>query len=388
MLPLERGPVGLQAGGRRPDGPVLKLYREWQLSGDTAFLQQIWPRVKQALDFAWAHWDADRDGVMEGEQHNTYDIEFYGPNSMMGALYLGALGRRDMAAALGDTAAAEEYRRIYDRAGPPQRSLCNGEYYVQKYDKVMETKYQYGDGCLSDQMLGQWLAMVVGLGRYLPPTGSVVPAGRSSSYNFLPTSGISQRPAHLRPQRREGSAACSWPKGGRPPLPFPYSDEVWTGIEYQVAAHLIYEGCSRRAWPSSRPCATATTASAATPGTSSSAAITTPGPCPRGAFFWPSRADVFGPRDEDRLRAENERGRLPDGLDGRFGLGHLFSKGGGGKRHGRRSRSRERRARPQRVRLRSAAVGGREDHPFDQDPPRGFTGRCSVRKRLRPFGSS
>ena len=29
--------------------------------------------------------------LMEGEQHNTYDIEFYGPNTMMGTFYLGAL---------------------------------------------------------------------------------------------------------------------------------------------------------------------------------------------------------------------------------------------------------------------------------------------------------
>jgi hypothetical protein len=40
----------------------------------------------------------------------------------------------------------------------------------------------------------------------------------------------------------KGLILCSWPKGGRPRLPFIYSDEVWTGIEYQVAAHLIYEG--------------------------------------------------------------------------------------------------------------------------------------------------
>jgi hypothetical protein len=39
-----------------------------------------------------------------------------------------------------------------------------------------------------------------------------------------------------------GLLLCSWPKGGRPPLPFVYSDEVWTGIEYHVASHLIYEG--------------------------------------------------------------------------------------------------------------------------------------------------
>jgi hypothetical protein len=39
-----------------------------------------------------------------------------------------------------------------------------------------------------------------------------------------------------------GLLLCTWPDGGRPKLPFPYSDEVWTGIEYQVATHLIYEG--------------------------------------------------------------------------------------------------------------------------------------------------
>jgi hypothetical protein len=35
---------------------------------------------------------------------------------------------------------------------------------------------------------------------------------------------------------------CSWPHGDKPTLPFVYSDEVWTGIEYQVASHLIEEG--------------------------------------------------------------------------------------------------------------------------------------------------
>jgi len=40
-----------------------------------------------------------------------------------------------------------------------------------------------------------------------------------------------------------GLLLCTWPIGGRPAYPFPYADEVWTGIEYQVAAELIYQGC-------------------------------------------------------------------------------------------------------------------------------------------------
>jgi non-lysosomal glucosylceramidase len=39
-----------------------------------------------------------------------------------------------------------------------------------------------------------------------------------------------------------GLLICTWPKGGRPETPVRYCDEVWTGIEYQVAAHCLIEG--------------------------------------------------------------------------------------------------------------------------------------------------
>jgi hypothetical protein len=190
-------------------------------------------------------WDADHDGLMEGEQHNTYDIEFFGPNSMMGAFYLGALkAGTAMAAATGDIVSAKKYLAMYDKGRAAYDSiLWNGEFYVQKYAQVMEKKYQYGEGCLSDMLLGQWLGMVSGLGRYLPAERIKSSLGAIYKYNFLNDfrnfSNV-QRTYALNDEK--GLLLCSWPKGGRPPLPFPYSDEVWTGIEYQVASHLIYEG--------------------------------------------------------------------------------------------------------------------------------------------------
>jgi hypothetical protein len=55
--------------------------------------------------------------------------------------------------------------------------------------------------------------------------------------------------AHANPQRPSyacgpegGLLICTWPKGGALSLPFVYSNEVWTGIEYQVAAHLMLLG--------------------------------------------------------------------------------------------------------------------------------------------------
>ena len=44
-----------------------------------------------------------------------------------------------------------------------------------------------------------------------------------------------------------GLVLCTWPNGERPKLPFIYCDEVWAGVEYQVAAHLVYEGFVREA---------------------------------------------------------------------------------------------------------------------------------------------
>ncbi|MBI4475095.1 MAG: glycine cleavage system aminomethyltransferase GcvT [Acidobacteria bacterium] len=114
-------------------GNVIQAYRDWQISGDDAFLRDIWPNVKKALEYAWTEpngWDPNKDGVMEGCQHN-----FRNP-----------IGGFD------------NVQRVY---------------------------------ALQDEA---------------------------------------------------GLLLCSWPHGNRPALPFVYSDEVWTGIEYQVAAHLIYEG--------------------------------------------------------------------------------------------------------------------------------------------------
>ena len=226
-------------------GKIINLYRDWHVSGDSAFLKKLWPRVRKVLDYTWASWDADRDGLIEGEQHNTYDIEFYGPNSMMGSFYLGALlAASKMADAVGDTETARACSALLEKGKKAFDSLLwNGEYYIQKYDQVMEKKYQYGEGCLSDQLLGQWLAMVAGLGRFLPQDRLRTTLSSIYKYNFLDDfSDYSscQRTYALNDER--GLLLCTWPKGGRPPLPFVYSDEVWTGIEYHVASHLIYEG--------------------------------------------------------------------------------------------------------------------------------------------------
>jgi non-lysosomal glucosylceramidase len=239
------GPMTPAADGQM--GCVMKVYREWLRGGSDEWLRKLWPQVKKSIEYAWVKWDANRDGVMEGEQHNTYDIEFYGPNSMMGTLYLGALaaGAR-MAEHLGDHTAAETYQKIYEQGRTLlDKELWNGEYYVQRVDESQSNaaRYQYGEGCLSDQLLGQWFAEVAGLGKLLPQEHLRGALAAIYRYNFnTDFSNFANAQRIYALDDEKGLLLCSWPKGKRPALPFVYSDEVWTGIEYQVAAHLIYEG--------------------------------------------------------------------------------------------------------------------------------------------------
>jgi uncharacterized protein (DUF608 family) len=121
--------------------------------------------------------------------------------------------------------------------------LWNGEYYVQRLEDVNAYKYQYGTGCLSDQLFGQLLAHVAGLGHVLPQEHVRIAIKSVYEYNFMPNLHESQNIG--RSYALDGEAGlllCTWPHGGRPRFPFGYADEVWTGVEYQVAAHLIYEG--------------------------------------------------------------------------------------------------------------------------------------------------
>jgi non-lysosomal glucosylceramidase len=250
-------------------GQIMKVYIDWQLSGDDAFLREFWPKAKRALEFAWSEgsWDADRDGVMEGVQHNTYDVEFYGPNPLCGVYYLGALrAGEEMARAVGETGAAQEYRRLFERGSKwIDTNLFTGEYYIQKVrgftaDKIAKglrsgmgaddpehPQYQVGDGCLVDQLLGQYLADVAGLGPLLS-VGNMRKA-LESIYRYNHRTSLAEHDSVQRTYVLNDEPAllvCDYGKGKRPEIPFPYFAEAWTGLEYSTAALMIYQGMIER----------------------------------------------------------------------------------------------------------------------------------------------
>lgn len=226
-------------------GTFLRLHREWRFSGDDAFLRELWPAAVSTLEHAIREWDRDGDGVLDGELHNTYDIEFHGIDPLANSMFIAALraGAR-MAAHLGESGRASQWLDRADRASRGMDDvLWNGEYYRQVIDDVDAHRYQYGDGVLSDQLLGQFHAYVNGLGEILPAAHVHSALTAIVHHNFR-----SDLTAHESTQRvyalgdEGGLLLASWPHGGRPAIPFVYSDEVWTGVEHQVAASLVYAG--------------------------------------------------------------------------------------------------------------------------------------------------
>jgi hypothetical protein len=262
LLPEGKGRSGFAATDGQM-GQILHAYLDWQLSGDTEWLKELWPRLKKALEFSWVKggWDADKDGVMEGVQHNTYDVEFYGPNPQSGIYYLGALrAAEEMARALDDMAAADEYRRLFTSGSQwIDANLFNGEYYIQKVrgvsreeiapaltssmgaDDPKNPEYQMGEGCLVDQLVGQYLADIAGLGPLLEPKNIRKALESILRYNSRKT--LEDHDSVQRIYAVNDEAAlliCDYGKRPRPRIPFPYFAEAWTGLEYMAGAQMMY----------------------------------------------------------------------------------------------------------------------------------------------------
>jgi hypothetical protein len=188
---------------------------------------------------------------------------------MCSSFYLGALKAATlMGEALGED--VRGYQELYRKGREYlETRLFNGEYFFQtprwedlhaespaegnvkgyspEAIELLETegpKHQYGSGCLTDGVLGAWMAEVCFVGEILDAKKVRKHLLSVVKYNLredLSDHVDAQRPSFAL-GAEGGLLLCSWPKGGKPTAPFIYSDEVWTGIEYQVAAHLASFG--------------------------------------------------------------------------------------------------------------------------------------------------
>jgi uncharacterized protein (DUF608 family) len=273
LLPLGSGRSQFRACADGQFGGVLKTYRDWKICGDSEWLRSLWPAIRKSIDFAWAEsnpdqWDPDRTGVLWGRQHHTLDMELFGPNSWLTGFYLAALkAGAEMADHLGETDVARECRAIFERGRRwADEHLFNGDYYQQMLhltdrsvverfgapeywdDEHREIKHQIGEGCLTDQVLAQWHANLYGLGDIFGRK-RVRRALRSVfKHNFKRSMRDHPNPCRIYVLDDEaGLVICDWPRGKeKPVVPVPYAQEVFNGVEYAAAAHMIQEGMVRQ----------------------------------------------------------------------------------------------------------------------------------------------
>jgi uncharacterized protein (DUF608 family) len=217
-------------------------------------LKAYWPNVRRAVEYLIARDAAgsgEPSGILQDEQWNTYDEALHGVTSFLSGYYLAALrAGEEWARRVGDRASADRFRAVFEKGRDNLQKLCwNGEYFEQKLDDYMKRPGEVGPGCMSDQLIGQWWAHQLGLG-YLLPRERVQSALRAVfKHNWKPDlTGWKHMPRAFAGAADRGLIICTWPRGGRPDHVMLYSDEVWTGIEYQVAAHLIYEGMIEEAF--------------------------------------------------------------------------------------------------------------------------------------------
>jgi hypothetical protein len=153
-------------------------------------------------------------------------------------LWLSALAHATRAAAvLGDTQASERYRAVLEKAALTfEEKLWNGEYY-RLYNDKGGARGDTDEGCLTDQIIGEWTAHLVGLGNFLQP-----PHVKSALRTIMR---LSYRPDY-------GLLNCRWPQDGflHDVDKNCWSDQAntcWTGVELAFASFLLYRGLSREA---------------------------------------------------------------------------------------------------------------------------------------------
>jgi non-lysosomal glucosylceramidase len=212
---------------------VLLVWRDYVATGkkDTAFLRDCWPAARRALVRLKTTYDLDNDGFPEngGAPDCTYDAwPLRGVSAYCGGLWLAALAAAvEIGRVLGDSEAVGRFSGWYAQAQPLyDAKLWNGRYY--RIDSESKS-----EAVMADQLCGQYFAQVTGL-------TDIVPLAQAQS--ALKT--VYQTCFKNFYGGRFGCANGTNPDGS-PLGDLEHPSEVWTGINFGLAAFMIRSGLRR-----------------------------------------------------------------------------------------------------------------------------------------------
>ncbi len=257
VVPYRGTLKGGEGGGIAIDGQagtVLRSYREHLISADDTFLKNNWPKIKLALNYLidYDRNDGAFDGMLHGKQHNTLDASWYGKVHALSSLYIAALrAGEEMAKRMGDSEFEALCRDLYIKGSKNIEKLYNGEYYVQEEDPAHPEAIGVGPGVYIDQVIGQFWANQLGLGRLYNEEHIQSALNTLWKHNFVPDvmafRDTFRKGRYYAWEGDAGLVMCTWPNGGLKDdfmnhWQYDYFNECMSGFEYQAAAHMVAEG--------------------------------------------------------------------------------------------------------------------------------------------------
>jgi len=221
-----------------PGNYIQMVLRDYFLTNDTAYMKEMWPSVKNAIEYVLADKDKNKDMMpeMNGIMCSYDNFPMYGLSSYIQSQWVCSLTAAALVAdRVGDKEAQKKYTAIAKTGSAlMDKYLWNGKYFRLANDYDSSTgKKGIDEGCLTDQLIGQWIAHQAGL-PYLFNKAHIQTALKSIvDLSYKPDFGLRN---------------CSWPQY---PEIFPIHESdlwvdqantCWTGVELAFASFLIYEG--------------------------------------------------------------------------------------------------------------------------------------------------
>lgn len=223
--------------------------RDFFWTNDLEYLNEMWPSIKKALDYTLNERDinGDQQPDMTGIMSSYDNFAMYGMASYVQSQWLAALASAlDAAKTLNDSAFTKKYNPIFEKGKKlAEEKLWNGKYFrLYNSDlKVMKTKDGAGmeitkdmsgtdEGCLTDQIIGQWAAHWSGLNDIFTKEHRKTALENILKLSYKPDFGLRN---------------CSWP-GDKYYHDIPsdvwvdQGNTCWSGVELSFVSFLLYEG--------------------------------------------------------------------------------------------------------------------------------------------------
>jgi len=212
---------------------VVQVVRHGLYTGDHEMLRSFWPSIERALAYVIDQRDHDHDGIpeMSGANSSYDNFPMFGPATYIASQWIAAL---DHAIAAADLigADASRWREVRAQAAATfEEKLWNGSYFSLYNDTDGDSQTR-DEGCLTDQLIGQWANDLGGFGTVCAPALRESALDAILARNFLPEEGLFNC-------RWEGDAWLH-------PVPenvwYDQANTFWAGVQFAFASFMALEG--------------------------------------------------------------------------------------------------------------------------------------------------